>query len=124
MSDNKPNWDDAPDWAEWLAQDADGEWAWFREPPHLDQNGSKTWIVSNPDGQPLPTWVKAGSGKTNPNWRKTLEPKPDTKHQRTSKPDILIPFDLFDCNSISAMLDNGYRLEIDRHGLRGYKDDE
>lgn len=26
---NKPGWDKAEDWAEWLAQDQDGEWKWL-----------------------------------------------------------------------------------------------
>lgn len=26
---NKPSWSDAPEWAEWLAQDEDGEWKWL-----------------------------------------------------------------------------------------------
>ena len=26
---NKPSWKDAPEWAEWLAQDEDGEWKWL-----------------------------------------------------------------------------------------------
>lgn len=26
---NKPSWEDAPEWAEWLAQDEDGEWKWL-----------------------------------------------------------------------------------------------
>lgn len=30
---NKPSWADAPDWAEWLAQDEDGEWKWLGSNP-------------------------------------------------------------------------------------------
>lgn len=30
---NKPNWCDAPDWANWLAQDGDGEWWWHECKP-------------------------------------------------------------------------------------------
>ena len=29
MNTNKPDWEDAPDWANWLAQDMDGEWYWY-----------------------------------------------------------------------------------------------
>jgi len=28
-----PSWKDAPDWANWLAQDSDGEWFWFEDKP-------------------------------------------------------------------------------------------
>ena len=31
----KPSWDDAPDWAWWLAQDRDGKWWWFENAPTL-----------------------------------------------------------------------------------------
>lgn len=29
----KPSWDDAPKWANWLAQDKDGSWWWYEEQP-------------------------------------------------------------------------------------------
>jgi hypothetical protein len=30
---NKPDWKDAPEWARFLAMDADGDWFWFEEKP-------------------------------------------------------------------------------------------
>lgn len=30
---NKPDWKDAPEWANWLAQDKDGEWCWWNIAP-------------------------------------------------------------------------------------------
>jgi hypothetical protein len=30
---NKPSWDDAPDWARWLARDASGDWYWYEFEP-------------------------------------------------------------------------------------------
>lgn len=30
---SKPSWDDAPEWANWLAMDADGTWFWFEDEP-------------------------------------------------------------------------------------------
>lgn len=30
----KPDWKDAPDWANWLAMDADGTWYWFEYEPY------------------------------------------------------------------------------------------
>ena len=32
---NRPSWDDAPEWAEWLAQDESGEWFWFEAPVEM-----------------------------------------------------------------------------------------
>lgn len=29
----KPDWDHAPDWANYLAQNASGNWHWFQEKP-------------------------------------------------------------------------------------------
>src|SRR6056297_3729034 len=29
----KPSWDDAPDWANWLAQDDEGQWFWYQHCP-------------------------------------------------------------------------------------------
>lgn len=29
----KPDWKDAPEWAEWLAMDGDGEWNWYEYEP-------------------------------------------------------------------------------------------
>lgn len=31
----KPSWKDAPEWAQWLAMDEDGQWVWFETEPHL-----------------------------------------------------------------------------------------
>lgn len=31
-----PDWKDAPEWAQWLAQDSDGEWYWFACEPSIE----------------------------------------------------------------------------------------
>ena len=36
---NKPEWKDAPDWAQWLAMDANGDWYWYELEP--DYNGEE-----------------------------------------------------------------------------------
>ncbi len=33
----KPSWDDAPEWAEWLAMDSDGGWYFHEVEPFWDQ---------------------------------------------------------------------------------------
>ena len=30
----KPDWKDAPEWANWLAQDHNGEWYWYEFQPN------------------------------------------------------------------------------------------
>lgn len=30
---NKPNWKNAPEWANWLAMDGNGEWFWYQYKP-------------------------------------------------------------------------------------------
>ena len=60
---NKPSWDDAPEWANFLAMDADGEWCWHEKKPNA---GDGLWIPG------LGKWkvVKV------PAWEETLEAKP------------------------------------------------
>lgn len=64
----KPNWKDAPEWANWLAMDDDGEWWWFELEPHI-KNGR---------------WWAALSGKdercalnNNAKWKDSLEKRPE-----------------------------------------------
>ena len=35
----RPSWNDAPEWANWLAMDADGEWYWFEREPEIEGDG-------------------------------------------------------------------------------------
>jgi hypothetical protein len=44
----KPDWKDAPDWANYLAQDFDGEWHWFEERPYYDYSGD-FWVRTSGD---------------------------------------------------------------------------
>lgn len=42
----KPNWEDAPDWANYLAMDSDRTWFWHEEKPNLSYFEDE-WLVSN-----------------------------------------------------------------------------
>lgn len=33
MSIEKPTWGNAPEWANWLAQELDGSWFWYEKEP-------------------------------------------------------------------------------------------
>jgi hypothetical protein len=64
--ENKPNWDDAPKWARWLAQDLTGGWWWYAKRPALDENNG--------------FWDSAGTNEQaqfkNEKWQETLEKRP------------------------------------------------
>ena len=67
---NKPSWKDAPEWANWLAQDEDGEWWFFSAKPKVqsvsfDERGSG--ISAD----------YAKKGETLGDWRDTLEKRPE-----------------------------------------------
>lgn len=65
--DSGPSWDDAPEWAQWLAQDCDGEWFWYGGKPQCDD---EIWFGG---GNACDFAV---TGEKNPNWRNTLQQRP------------------------------------------------
>ena len=62
---NKPGWDKAEDWAEWLAQDEDGEWKWLAGLPGKYVDG---WTAVKIKG--------CCKGSALGDWRDTLEKRP------------------------------------------------
>lgn len=64
---SKPDWDDSPEWAEWLAKDEDGQWGWFQNKPEL---GAWCWIWGRGN------WAEAGSDEPRNKWDATLEKRP------------------------------------------------
>lgn len=42
----KPNWKDAPVWANWLAMDGNGLWCWFELKPEFDEKDD-VWCLSS-----------------------------------------------------------------------------
>ena len=63
----KPEWKNAPEWAQWLAQDFNGAWVWYATKPITMENGF--WYASKWAGDPIHT-------DPNPDWRDTLEERP------------------------------------------------
>jgi len=63
-----PEWEHAPDWANWLAMDVEGRWYWFAEKP---EQRSATWANG---------WAtrvsEAGLTPGRSGWAETLEPRP------------------------------------------------
>lgn len=75
----KPSWDDAPSWAQWLAQDECGVWFWYELKPHT--HPQRKWVGPSLSVRTHSQGVRnraagAGSGKPNPNWKGTLEKRP------------------------------------------------
>lgn len=67
---NKPDWSDAPEWAEWLAQDGDGRWEWHEDMP-VEMAGG--WDI--PDNERFHKWEECakGAAPAGHDWRQTLE---------------------------------------------------
>lgn len=56
----KPDWKDAPEWAEWLAMDADGEWYWYSKKPfcYVEYCGWGSDGRTELAGVSEPTWTQ------------------------------------------------------------------
>jgi hypothetical protein len=63
---NKPDWKDAPDWANFLARDADGSWWWYRDIPHIS--------FGNPWHETGGKMLRATDGDDS--WRSSKEERP------------------------------------------------
>lgn len=68
-STTAPEWSTAPDEWNWLAQDEDGRWFWYKAKPVLGIGGG-VWR-SPSRGQ-----VFASQGDANPAWYETLRERP------------------------------------------------
>jgi hypothetical protein len=64
---NKPKWEDAPEWANYLAQDADGRWHWYKSEPI--STSDEEWYSNS-------QWEQADTKIFSQNWDKTLEARP------------------------------------------------
>lgn len=62
----KPNWKDAPSWANYLAMDEDGTWCWFNNEPRIGVLNIN-W-VANGRTRPIRKYLC---------WRQTLEQRPE-----------------------------------------------
>lgn len=61
----KPQWSNAPEWANYLAQDEDSTWWWFALEPMKASNGWGPAMGRNKQAK-----------FTNPDWDNTLEIRP------------------------------------------------
>ena len=74
ISDNShPRWKDAPDWANWLAQDGDGSWYWYEHPIYAHEDDDAWYEQKGFDGR----IDDAGeAAERNPDWRNTRHARP------------------------------------------------
>ena len=54
---NRPSWDTAPQWANWLAQDSCGRWYWYSIEPMYTKRGE--WIVEGIYGDSTKALIKS-----------------------------------------------------------------
>jgi hypothetical protein len=73
ITDIRPNWEDAPEWANFCAKNLTGEWAWYEKEPSMQYGDISTkWTTD---------------GKTvvvidNTDWKDTLQQRPNTPAPR------------------------------------------
>jgi hypothetical protein len=70
----KPDWKDAPDWANWLAMDADGTWVWFAARPEWS-DWEDEWIIPDEENDERYEAV-SDSGRIDPAKSLACRPKP------------------------------------------------
>ena len=80
---SKPDWGNAPDWAKWVAQSADGCWEWFSTKPAPHNFGLYVKGTFMPSGKGKKECVETEGThiltKPNPDWKKTVMKRPFTK---------------------------------------------
>jgi len=67
MENEKPDWKDAPEWAQFVAQDEDGGWWWYECEP--DQS-SGVWSHNRTGGRVQGAVIRVSG------WKETLEARP------------------------------------------------
>ena len=64
----KPDWKDAPEWAEWLAMDEDGLWGWFEKQPEIKDDDGMLDLAC--------TYIPADKYYGDDDWTESLEARP------------------------------------------------
>jgi len=63
--DNKPDWKDAPEWANYLAMDQNGDWYWFENLPSINRD-----VWASPEKATL------AQKSSNHQWKDSVEERP------------------------------------------------
>ena len=64
----KPNWNDAPEWASYLARDKNGTWFWYENEP-TGFNADDEWNCG--EGK-----AEMAHNNSHSDWKETLEERP------------------------------------------------
>jgi hypothetical protein len=48
-----PNWENAPKWANWLAQDLSGHWWWYENKPKYSEPHATRWVAQYGKCEPV-----------------------------------------------------------------------
>lgn len=69
-----PEWSEAPEWAEWLAMDNNGEWYWYERQISADDMRGTWDYGSSLSGAIRSAAYSSDDGR--PDWRSSLQPRP------------------------------------------------
>ena len=72
-NNSHPRWKDAPDWANYLAQDGDGSWCWYEHPIYAREDYDAWYEQPGFDGRIDDAGEDA---ERNPDWRNTRQARP------------------------------------------------
>lgn len=87
--ENKPSWGDAPEWANWLAQDSTGIWVWYSAKP-MRVEGAGVWARADRGEDNNFMLEVAGCGYEFGTWRYAIEERPENRfHECTSMLSLL-----------------------------------
>ena len=76
---SKVDWSEAPHWANWCAQSADGMWDWFSTKPKAYDFGlyvKGSFMASGKGKQESMSSTTHIVTRPNPDWKKTIEKRP------------------------------------------------
>lgn len=104
---NKPSWEDAPEWVDWLAQDKSGAWWFFRCHPKAMSEG---WD-SDSSAYHHSSWV---DGKVLGDWRDTLEKRPE---QAEFEPFVSVEDAQQELSELEMLAKVSHRISEKRHRI-------
>lgn len=67
----KIDWSKAPEWANWVARDANGVWCWHSQKPHLSKTEWTPKVLAE-----YWTFIERAAIRCNTYWRLSLSKRP------------------------------------------------